>query len=169
MVLKSPSLLYLSLSWNISLRSIKRHRSSTALYCDLASFFFGGLCDYWQFLIWWRLRSFVMIIAEFWPVIGCKRSMALDFPSVVWAGQTAFSSLNEAFPLSIHPFYPYSFLSLYVFPSLPSEAVHQFGSLYIFLFSISTDTAPLFQVLEIPSCGVTETHSWFVKEEFLCV
>lgn len=111
--------------------------------------YFGGLCDYRQFLIWWRLRSFVMIIAEFWPVIGCKRSMALDSPSVVWAGQTAFSSLNEAFPQSIHPFYPYSFLSLCL--SLPLESVHQFGSPYIFFFPISADIVSLLQVLKITS------------------
>lgn len=86
--------------------------SFTALCCDLASFFFGDLCDYRQFLIWWRLRSFVMIIAEFCLVIGCERSMALDSPPVVWPGQTVFSSLNEASPLSIHPFCPYSLLSL---------------------------------------------------------
>lgn len=87
-------------------------------------FFFrvvGGWCDYRHFLIWWRLRSFVMIIAEFGSVIGCRRSMDLDSPSVVWASQTAFSSLNVAFPLSNYSFYPCSLLSVSfsLFPHSP--------------------------------------------------
>ncbi len=157
-ILKSLSQAYPSLFPGHLPLSIERYRSFTTLHCDLATFFFwgggGGLCDYRQFLIWWRLRSFVMIIAEFWLVIGCKRSMALDSPSVVWAGQQPFSPLNEALALSIHPFHPYSLISLFVFLSRPPESVHQFGSLYIFLFSISGDIL-LCQVLKVQSCGVT--------------
>lgn len=128
-------------------------RGIGALHCDLAGFFFGGLCDYRQFLIWWRLSSFVMIIAEFWPVIGCKRSMASDSPPAVWRGQTVFSLLNEASPLSIHPCYPYSLLSLS--PSGVSSSIWK--SIYLF-FPISADNV-FFQVLKIPSCRLTATHS----------
>lgn len=121
--------------------AIKSYRSSTALsVCDLASFFFffffgwwrgrvrgrrrrrwGGLCDYRHFLIWRRLRSFVMIIAESRPVIGCRRSMALDSPSVVWASQTAFSWLNEAFPPPAYSSHPYCFPSA---PPFSPSATH---------------------------------------------
>lgn len=100
--------------------NIKGYRLHCFQYATLPISFFwlgGVFCDYWHFLIWWRLPSFVMIIAAFWRVIGCKRSMDLDFASVAWAGQTAFPSLNEAFPLSTNSFYPYSLLALFTLQS----------------------------------------------------
>lgn len=122
--------------------AIRSYWSSTVLSLSatlLASFFFrlvagaagaaavvGWLCDYRHFLIWRRLHSFVMIIAESWPVIGCRRSMAPDSPSVVWASQTAFSWLNEAFPPPAYSSHPYCFPSAPLFLPLPCtpESVH---------------------------------------------
>ena len=129
---------------------------------------FGGPPDYRQFLIWWRLSSFVMIIAEFWPVIGCRRSMALDSPSVVRAGHRALSLLNGAFPLSIHPFHPYCLFSSSMSFS-PSPLSHFINSLvYISFFSQSVLTQGLFFSFRYWLYEAVESHIVdFIKELFL--
>lgn len=47
--------------------------------------------------------------------------MAPDSPSVVWASQTAFSWLNEAFPPPAYSSHPYCFPSA---PSFSPSAMH---------------------------------------------
>lgn len=73
---------------------------------------FLALRDYRQFLIRWRLQSFVMIIAEFLPVVGSYRSM------VLWCGLSLCSALSVleegqySLPFLKRPGYP-SILSIY--------------------------------------------------------
>ena len=117
--------LSLSLSCLSVLRSIERYGNTRALpsllrpCCQLV---FWGVRDYRQLLIRWRLQSFVMIIAEFLPVVGSYRSM------VLWCGlslSSALSVLEEgqySLPFLKRPGYP-SILSIY-HPSYLFLSIH---------------------------------------------
>lgn len=111
-----------SFSQDISLRSIERYRSSTATL--LVSFFGVGLC---------------VIIGSFssgggsahlsWLLLSPGLSLAArdqwlwTLPLLYGQAKQPFLSLNEALPLSIHPFYPYkpSFSQCVSFSLSPSR------------------------------------------------
>lgn len=113
--------------------------SFAAPCCDLAGFFLGICVIIGSFssgrgsahLSWLLLSSALSLAA--------RDQWLWTHPPVVRLGQTVFSLLNEAFPLSIYPVWPCSLLSLCL-RSLPPESVHQFCSLYIFFPPISADT-----------------------------
>lgn len=133
MTLKSPTHFFFSpMTWysGVSRRTWVTLPSTATLLVS----FLGFLCDYRQFLIWWRLCSFVMIIAEFWPVIGCKRSMTSDSPLCCMGRPNSFFSAKWGFP-SIHP----SILSIQPSCSLHLSLLSQFINLVVYIsFSLQS-------------------------------